>query len=90
MTHETNPQKVTFREFQMWLDGLLTGNEDRKSLPTLEQWRAIVAKLDLVETTTPLPPTYVPYPVYPQRYDEPFQPYQHLLPVTCYSQSDHS
>lgn len=42
-------ERITFREFRMWLDGLLSANEDRKQLPSLTQWQAVLAMLDRVD-----------------------------------------
>lgn len=51
--------KVTFREFRMWLDGLLDGNENRTSLPTLGQWQKMLAMLERVDRVEATPSLFV-------------------------------
>ncbi len=44
-----SPPRITLREFKMWLDGLLSGGDDRRDLPSLDQWRKILTMIDRIE-----------------------------------------
>ena len=74
-----SPEKITLREFRMWMDGLLAGNEERNSLPSLDQWRKILAMLERVEAeATVSHPHYVPVPCYPSTSPNYISPYPYL------------
>ena len=45
MKEEIPPQSMTLREFQFWLEGLLSGNDNPKDLPKREQWQQIITRL---------------------------------------------
>lgn len=53
-------EHITLKEFRAWLDGLLAGRDmEREALPTRDQWKLILAKIDALVDGRNFSPYYV-------------------------------
>ena len=79
---KTTADKITLREFRMWMEGLLSGNEDRRSLPSLDQWRSILGMLERIEDSVSPPPMPQLSYTYTSPHQHTIAPYPYALGVT--------